>query len=47
MDQYDKGYSIQQTNKLKMAMKKPTKSDIEAGRVYRCGNCDALCSNKY
>ena len=28
-----------------MAMKKPTKSDIEAGRVYRCGNCDALCSN--
>ena len=32
--------------KLKMAMKKPTKSDIEAGRVYRCGNCDALCTNK-
>jgi len=28
-----------------MAMKKPTKSDIEAGRVYRCGNCDALCTN--
>ena len=27
-------------------MKKPTKSDIEAGRVYRCGNCDALCTNK-
>jgi len=26
-----------------MAMKKPTKSDIKAGRVYRCGNCDALC----
>jgi hypothetical protein len=43
MDHYDKGYSIQQTNKLKMAMKKPTKSDIKAGRVYRCGNCDALC----
>ena len=44
----DKGYSIQQTNKrfkLKMAMKKPTKSDIKAGRVYRCGNCDALCTN--
>ena len=33
--------------KLKMAMKKPTKSDLEAGRVYRCGNCDALCTNKY
>ena len=48
MDQYDKGYSIQQTkqtNKLKMAMKKPTKTDIEAGRVYRCGNCDALCTD--
>ena len=24
-------------------MKKPTKSDIKAGRVYRCGNCDAFC----
>ena len=33
-------------NKLKMAMKKPTKTDIETGRVYRCGNCDALCTNK-
>jgi hypothetical protein len=32
--------------KLKMAMKKPTKSDIETGRVFRCGNCDALCTNK-
>lgn len=30
-----------------MAMKKPTKTDIKAGRVFRCGNCDALCSNKY
>ena len=28
-----------------MAMKKPTKSDIKAGRVFRCGNCDALCSS--
>jgi len=48
MDHYDKGYSIQQINKrfkLKMAMKKPTKSDIKAGRVYRCGNCDALCDD--
>ena len=26
-----------------MAMKKPTKSDIEAGRVYRCENCDDFC----
>jgi hypothetical protein len=48
---YDKGYHIYKPNKrfklkLKMAMKKPTKSDIEAGRVYRCGNCDALCTNK-
>jgi len=45
MDQYDKGYDINKPNKLKMAMKKPTKSDIKAGRVYRCGNCDALCTN--
>jgi hypothetical protein len=30
----------------KMAMKKPTKSDIKAGRVYRCGNCDAFCSGE-
>ena len=30
-----------------MAMKKPTKSDIEAGRVYRCGNCDALCTDEF
>jgi hypothetical protein len=32
--------------KLKMAMKKPTKSDLKAGRVYRCGNCDALCTDE-
>jgi len=44
MDSYDKGYDINKPNKLKMAMKKPTKSDIKAGRVYRCENCDALCS---
>jgi hypothetical protein len=46
LDFFDKGYSIQQTNKrfkLKMAMKKPTKTDLEAGRVFRCGNCDAFC----
>ena len=30
-----------------MAMKKPTKTDIEAGRVYRCGNCDALCDDEF
>ena len=30
-----------------MAMKKPTKSDISAGRVFRCGNCDALCTDEY
>ncbi len=39
--------STNQTNafKLKMAMKKPTKSDIKAGRVYRCENCDAFCND--
>jgi hypothetical protein len=48
MEFFDKGYSIQQTNKrfkLKMAMKKPTKSDLKAGRVYRCSNCDAFCGD--
>lgn len=30
-----------------MAMKKPTKSDIKAGRVYRCENCDALCTDEF
>ena len=30
-----------------MAMKKPTKSDIKAGRVYRCENCDALCTDLF
>ena len=29
-----------------MAMKKPTKSDLEARRVFRCGNCDALCTDE-
>lgn len=43
-----KGMTFNKPNKrfkLKMAMKKPTKSDLEAGRVFRCGNCDALCTN--
>jgi len=26
-------------------MKKPTKTDLEAGRVFRCGNCDAFCTD--
>ena len=30
-----------------MAMKKPTKSDIKAGRVFRCENCDALCTDEF
>ncbi len=50
MDSYDKVYDILQTNKrfkLKMAMKKPTKSDIKAGRVYRCENCDAFCTDLF
>jgi len=42
-----KGMTSTNQQTQNMAMKKPTKSDIEAGRVYRCGNCDALCSNKY
>ena len=49
MDFFDKGYDIYKPNKrfkLKMAMKKPTKSDLKAGRVYRCGNCDALCTDE-
>ena len=28
-------------------MKKPTKSDIKAGRVFRCENCDALCTDEF
>ncbi len=42
-----KGIVFNKPNKLKMAMKKPTKSDIKAGRVFRCGNCDALCTDDY
>ena len=36
----------QQTLQIEnMAMKKPTKTDISAGRVFRCGNCDAFCDD--